>query len=78
MLVNSGWFYLLGGGGGLAVLGCWGLLFAASSRDALPALAPKKIWLLFSLLPPHQILEELVVALHDTVLSSSSGTGSLC
>lgn len=28
-----GWFYLLGSGGGLEALGCWGFLFAASSGD---------------------------------------------
>lgn len=43
----------------------------------LPVLSPMKICLLFSLLPPYQVLEELVVALHDAVLSSNSGTGSL-
>lgn len=72
------------------MLGCRGLLFAASSGDGdhlpgheglsppgLPVLSPEEIWLLFSLVPPYQILKDLVVALHSTVLSSSSGTGSL-
>lgn len=72
------------------VLGCRGLLFAASSGDGnhlpgredlsppgLPVLSPEEIWLLFSLLASISDSKGLGGStLH--VLSSSSGTGSSC
>lgn len=33
LTLSTGWFYLLGSGEGLGLLGCWGLFFAASSGD---------------------------------------------